>query len=136
MTAATLIVTKMVVADLDAASRFYQQVCGFAEAQRIEATLEGRAFVEAVMASPAKGGATLVLMAYRDGAPVAVGESVYGFNTEDAAAFLHRVRAAGGSVVEEPVTLAQLGLVVAFAKDPEGHVIEVMQRIARTAPSD
>jgi predicted enzyme related to lactoylglutathione lyase len=52
---------------------------------------------------------------------------ILGFTTTDLAALLDRVRAAGGSAHAAAKDLPDLGVRVAFAKDPEGHLAELVE---------
>jgi predicted enzyme related to lactoylglutathione lyase len=136
MTSATFSMTKLIVADLDASSRFYQAACGLIESRRISAEVGGRKFTEIVMESTASRAATFVLMAYDDTPTPATGETVLGFFTDDMAAFVDRIRAGGGTITQEPVRLEHLRLMVGFAVDPEGHVIELLQTVEGNDPRD
>ena len=121
--------TKLLVADLDRSAAFYEAVCGLERSARIDGQIGGREITEIVYQPAAPGGAMFVLLTFVGTAKPAADEVMLGFNTSDLDAFLARVRAAGGSVTEEPRTLAEMKLRVAFAKDLEGHVIEVLQAI-------
>jgi lactoylglutathione lyase len=116
--------TKLVVADLEAASAFYTAVCGLAVVDRIE----GPTFAEVIMRSSARGSATLILITYRGEAARAPGECVLVFETDDAAGFVDRAIAAGGRVTQPPQHLPEMGLTFAMVTDPEGHVVEALQR--------
>lgn len=129
MASTSFSMTKLIVADLEASSQFYQAACELTESRRISAELDGRKFTEIVMESSASGTATFVLMAYDDTSTPTNGETVLGFFTDDMGAFVERIRAAGGTIKQEPVLLRHLGLSVAFAADPEGHVLELLQTL-------
>jgi hypothetical protein len=58
------------------------------------------------------------------------GEVILGFTTDDLAALLDRVRAAGGGVHAPIKQMPELGLRVAFATDPEGHLAELVQLLS------
>ena len=121
--------TKLLVADLDRSAAFYEAVCGLERSARIDGEIGGRKITEIVYRPAAPGGAMFVLLTFVGTAKPAADEVMLGFNTSDLDAFLARVRAAGGSVFEPPRTLAEMKLRVAFAKDLEGHIIEVLQAI-------
>jgi predicted enzyme related to lactoylglutathione lyase len=119
--------SKLVVADLERSGAFYQAVCGLVESGRYDAEIGGRAIREIMYRPTSPGGATLVLLAFVDTPRPASGEAILGFSTPDLDAFLERARAAGGSVFQEPRTMDDLEVRVAFARDVEGHLIEVVQ---------
>ena len=54
-------------------------------------------------------------------------ESILGFTTDDLDAFLQRALAAGGSLFREARSMDDLKVRVAFVRDVEGHLIEVVQ---------
>ena len=77
-----------------------------------------------------RGGQTgLVLMAHRDRAGhdyAATGGKLV-FYVEDPVAVAASIRDDGGEIVREPAPVPQLGdAVVGFAKDPDGHLIELL----------
>ena len=121
--------TKLLVADLDRSAAFYEAVCGVVQSARIEGVIGGRKITEIVYPPATPGGAMFVLLTYHGTVKPAADEVMVGFNTTDLDAFLVRARAAGGTVFEEPRTLAEMKLRVAFVKDLEGHIIEVLQAI-------
>ena len=122
--------TKLVVADLEKCAVFYKAAAGLTELARVDATIEGRAIREIMFKATAAGGSTFVLLNYPD-APAAVqGEVILGFMTDDIAAFVKNAAAAGGRIVEAPKTQAQHGVKVAFVRDIEGHLIEVVELLA------
>jgi predicted enzyme related to lactoylglutathione lyase len=121
--------TKLVVADLDKAAAFYTSVCGLTEQARVEDRLGGRAIVEIIFAPAYQGGASFVLLTYPDTPKPASGEVILGFATPDVDAFVGRVMAGGGAVVDPAVSRPEHGVKVAIVKDPEGHLIEVVQML-------
>jgi len=121
--------TKLVVADLDKAAAFYKSVCGLTEQARVEDKLGGRAIVEIIYAPAYQGGASFVLLTYPDTPKPASGEVILGFATPDVDAFVGRVLAGGGAVVDAAVSRPDHGVRVAIVKDPEGHLIEVVQML-------
>jgi predicted enzyme related to lactoylglutathione lyase len=121
--------SKLVVGDLERCGAFYQAVCGLVESGRYEAAIAGRAIREIMYRPTSPGGAMLVLLAYLDTPRPGGGETILGFQTPDLDAFLKRAREAGGSVLEEPRTIDDLEVRVAFVRDPEGHLLEVVQTL-------
>jgi len=57
-------------------------------------------------------------------------EVILGFTTNDLPRLLDRVRAAGGGVHTDIRDLPDMKVHVAFATDPEGHLIEIVERSA------
>jgi len=121
--------TKLVVGDLDKAAAFYKSVCGLTEQARVDDRLGGRAISEIIFAPAYQGGASFVLLAYPDTPRPSSGEVILGFATQDVDAFVGQVLAGGGAVVDAPVSRPDHGVRVAIVKDPEGHVIEVVQML-------
>lgn len=121
--------TKLVVGDLDAAIAFYGAVCGFNEQRRIDAAVDERAITEVILGSATEAMATLVLLTFHDTPTAVRDECMLVFETDDADAFVARAVAAGGAVMQPAASLPDHGLRVAFVRDPEGHVLEALQRL-------
>ena len=54
---------------------------------------------------------------------------ILGFTTPDLSALLDRVPRAGGSVFGKVKEMPDHGIRVAFARDPEGHLSEVVELV-------
>ena len=122
--------TKLVVGNLSKSAKFYEAVAELKPQATINATIGGRDITEIVYEATAKGGANFVLFAYHDTPATPAGELILGFVTRDIDAFLERVRSNGGAVTVEPYESTGAGAMkVAFATDPDGHVVEVIQRL-------
>jgi catechol 2,3-dioxygenase-like lactoylglutathione lyase family enzyme len=121
--------SKLVVGDLEKCAAFYKSVCGLTEQARVDAEIEGRAISEIMFNPTEENAATFVLLTYHDAPRPAVGELIVGFITKDIAAFVERARAAGGTIVQEVAPRPEHGVDVAFVRDPEGHLIEVVKVI-------
>ena len=128
MTAEIFAFTKLVVADLDRCAAFYEAVCGVKPQARVEGNVAGRPITEIIYEPTSKGGASLVLLAYTDAPKVASGEIIVGFASADAQAFVDHALAAGGTLLEAVRDAPAHSLKVAFVADPEGHLIEVIER--------
>jgi len=126
-TAAHFGCTKLVVADLERACAFYKSVFGLTEQARVDAEIEGRKISEIMFHPTAPGGATFVLLAYADTTMPARSEAIILFITPDLATLLDKARAAGGTVVENAYDRPEHGVKVAFVRDNEGHLIEVVE---------
>jgi predicted enzyme related to lactoylglutathione lyase len=124
--------TKLVVHDLEKLAAFYGEVYGLHAVSRLRGESIGREEIDEIMLSPDPQAAfgSFVLLKYPGRAPSPTGEVILGFTTDDLAALLDRVRAAGGSVHAPIKEMPELGLRVAFATDPEGHLAELVQMLA------
>lgn len=120
--------TKLVVGDLEKSFAFYRDVCGFTEQQRVAGEIGGRAFNEIIMASKSRSAPTLILLAFDDANAPPAGDSILGFFTKDLAAFIERAKSAGGSLLQEAHPVPEMGFNVAFVRDNEGHLLEVIQK--------
>lgn len=119
--------TKLIVADLEKACAFYKSAFGLTEHNRVNATIEGRPINEILFNPTAPGAASFVLLAYTDTPTPALSEAITLFITPDLAGLLKKVRAAGGQVVDTKGDMPQHGVKVAFVRDIEGHLIELVQ---------
>lgn len=122
--------TKLIVQDLEAMATFYKDVAGLTESGRVQAMVGERAIDEIMFNATAEGGSTLVLFKFLDRTAPATEEVILGFITPDLEAFVERTKAAGGAIVTEIETQAEHGVKVAFVKDPEGHLLEVVELLA------
>jgi lactoylglutathione lyase len=125
----TFTMTKLIVGDLERAKAFYGAVCGLTEARRIKGAVDGRPITELIMEGKAPG-ATLVLFSFHDTPQPQTGECMLVFDTDDIAGFMARAEAAGGTVMQPVQALPDFGLSFGFVRDPEGHVVEAIQRSA------
>jgi predicted enzyme related to lactoylglutathione lyase len=125
--ASHFVFTKLVVGDLDKCAKFYEAVAGLKAQARIDAEVDGRKITEIVYEPTSKGGANFVLFAYHDAPKPKLDETITGFSTDDIEGFAARIRSAGGEVYQGPNDRPEHGLKVAFARDIEGHVIELIQ---------
>ena len=119
--------TKLVVGDLEAAADFYTSVCGLTEMARVDAEIEGRPISEIMFNATGDGAATFVLLTFNDEPTPRTGEVILGFITKDVDAFVARALAAGGTIAQNAERQPQHGVKVAFVRDPEGHLIEVVE---------
>jgi predicted enzyme related to lactoylglutathione lyase len=121
--------SKLVVGDLERATAFYQAVCEYGTGYTVEAIMVDRPVRETILSRPG-GGAELVLLTFDDGTHPAPGSVISAFNTVNIDAFQARVLAAGGTVVDpiKELTFNNNTMRVAFFADPEGFVLEVMER--------
>ena len=119
--------TKLLVDDLEKTAAFYAAVCDLVEVNRVEDRIAGRPIREILFHATAEGGASFVLLKFVGAPKPTNDEVILGFQTPDLAAFLERVRAAGGQVAEAIKVMPEHGVKVAFVRDVEGHLIEVVE---------
>ena len=114
--------------DVPVLAKFYEAAFGLKIVKQIqlpigpEIMLNFGDTVEAAMANPA---AQIVIMpkADTDGSD-SVGHII--FNASDVKAAAETVKAAGGTIVSEPVTMGD-GVVFCFVADPDGNLIELLK---------
>jgi predicted enzyme related to lactoylglutathione lyase len=123
--------TKLVVHDLERSFAFYRDVFGLAETARVSADIAGRPIDEIMLRPTAPGGANLVLLSYPDRPAPSSDEVILGFVTGDLAAVVERATTHGGSVLQPPREMPEHGIRVAFITDVEGHLVEVVEMLAR-----
>jgi predicted enzyme related to lactoylglutathione lyase len=121
--------TKLVVRDLASADAFYRAVCGYGDGQCATGMTAGRPIEEMIYRKP-EGGLELVLLSYLDGPESATSGVIVAFDTSDLDAFQERVLAAGGAVIEaiRDLEFNANRMRIGFFSDPDGHLLEVMQR--------
>jgi len=115
------------VADLEASTEFYQDVLDM----EVVRTYELGYINEVVLGFPGGEGAVLVLMNWPgDDARRYDGQDVkLVFYTEDPAGVIERIRARGGKIDREAAPMEVVdGAIVALARDPDGYVIELLER--------
>ena len=121
--------TKLIVHDLEKQAAFYQQVYGLHAVNRVRGESIGGEAIDEIMlsADPKAQYGSFVLLKYLGRGPSPEGEVILGFTTDDLPALLERLRAAGGGVTAPLKELPHLGVRVAFATDPEGHLAELVE---------
>src|SRR5690606_13454835 len=114
---------KLIVGDLVAEQRFYEQAFGFAERGRFETA----DFDEVILGQDGVD-VTLMLLRYTDGRPRpdARAHGPTGFATDDIEA-AHAACVVAGAAPKGPVLVVEGGIRVALLDDPEGHEIELCQ---------
>ena len=114
------------VSDLKRSVDFYGRVCGMRQLMRLRLPE-----MDETIMGYGSGQSALVLMNWTDGSernvmdlPVKV--VIY---AADPKALADAIRAEGLDIIREPEPVKELGnAVVGFAKDPDGYVIELLQR--------
>jgi|HubBroStandDraft_4_1064222.scaffolds.fasta_scaffold856401_1 predicted enzyme related to lactoylglutathione lyase len=121
--------TKLVVHDLGREAAFYRAVCGYGEPEFLKGDIAGRPIEELILRRP-EGALDLVLLTYPEGPPPSPSGVITAFNTPDLDAFQASLLDAGGTVVRA-IKWIEVGtnrLRIGFFADPEGHLLEVMER--------
>lgn len=116
------------VTELERSERFYTQALGMETIRRV--TLPH--LDELILTH--EGRTAVVLVKHTDGVERIVTDLPVRlvFYVVDPAAVCARVADAGGQVTAEPAAHAEMGgALIGFAKDPDGYVIELIQRPAR-----
>ena len=121
--------TKIVVTDLETCGAFYVEVFGLREQYRLRSEIGGRAIDEVLFEATAPGAGSFILLRFVDPADVASAGVIPGFVTDEIDALFARAVAAGGSVVQPIADAPAHGVRVGFLADPEGRLIEVVQRL-------
>jgi lactoylglutathione lyase len=127
--------TKILVGDLAAAERFYVGALRFTVVTRL-AHGDGERALEEVILLPAGAERTstqLVIKRYVNRPAPAPGEAILGFHVDDIEATIAAALAYGGSIDHPPVDVPDHALRVAYVKDHEGHLIELLQSVAQAA---
>ena len=119
--------TKLVVEDLDAMSGFYGTVCGFEEEGRADAAIGGQPIREVHFRSDPPGTGTFTLTKFLDAKRTAAQALILGFIAPDIDQFVDRAVAAGADLVEPVSSVPEHGVKVAFVRDIEGNLIEVVE---------
>ena len=119
--------TKLIVQDLDKVAAFYGAVCGLVEEAQADAEIAGRPIRELYFKSNPPGTGNFTLTKFLDVEKSTTESVILGFIADD----IHRVgesaAAAGGVVVVAAYPQPEHGVHVAFVKDVEGNLIEVVQ---------
>lgn len=121
------------VADLERSEAFYRDVLGMKRTGVFKVE-----YMDEVMLAH-EGRSAVVLMHYTDGSvrnyrdnPVKLV-----FYVTDPAALTAKIKAAGLEITRDPAPIESLGgAVVALAKDPDGYVIELIQRPGSSARAE
>ena len=120
--------TKLIVADLALLEPFYVDVLRLSVVTRISVDEPDWALDEVVLGIPGVTGCQLNLVQYRKRATPPPGEAVIGFYVTDIEAIC-AAAVRGGGVISVPVQhLAAHNLSLAYIADPEGHLIELLER--------
>jgi predicted enzyme related to lactoylglutathione lyase len=124
--------TKLVVHDLEKLVAFYCEAYGLHAVKRVSGERIGGEAIDEVMlaAEPDAPFGSFVLLKFVERPPSPTGELLLGFVTDDLPGLLDRICAAGGAVHDPIRGMPELGIRVAFATDPEGHLAELVQLVS------
>lgn len=130
--------TMLRVGDLDRSIAFYTQVLGMRLVARNEFpagrfTLAFVGYEEAPMGSPAAAGTPLIELTHNWDTPayeLGTGFGHIAIEVDDAYATCAAIKARGGTVVREAGPMQHGSTVIAFAEDPDGYRIELIQKHA------
>ena len=116
---------KLVVDDLEAVARFYEQVFGMTRTAQFHAESEMGPIDEIVLDSGE--GARLIIVKWLERAAPPAGELMLGFRTTAIDQLFEDASAAGGTIIRPPSPSEEAGgLTVGLLADPEGHTSEVV----------
>jgi len=129
---ATYTFTKLVVDDVDAMCDYYCSVFGLhpGTRERFDDGVGGEPIDEvALVANPGDpfGAVSLLTFEQRVYAAAPRDEVILGFTTPDLSALVDRVTKAGGMLVGPIKEMPSHNIRVAFARDPEGHLCELVE---------
>jgi lactoylglutathione lyase len=130
--AASYSFTKLVVDDLEKMAAFYCDVYGLDRVARVQAKIGPDPIDEIMLGVGSEmSPGSLVLLKFTGKPRPRNGEVILGFTTTDLSALVARVRAAGGGLHADIQEMPEMGIRVAFATDPEGHLAELVEMLAR-----
>ena len=124
-----LLHTMLRVTDLDRSLSFYQDVLGMKLFRKMDFP-DGRFTLAFVGYGEEKSNTVLELTHNWDTSEYEIGNA-YGhiaIGVDDVYKACDRIRDAGGSIVREPGPMAHGTTVLAFVKDPDGYMIELLSR--------
>ena len=122
--------TKLVVHDLEKMAAFYSEVYGMKGFDRIQADIGADPIDEIMLGvDSGYGPGSIMLLKFVDQPAPRPGAVVLGFMTEDLQALVDRVTANGGTVHAPIKENTEMNLRVAFTRDPEGNLSEVIQML-------
>lgn len=122
--------TKLVVGDLEKMKAFYMNAYGLKQFDRIQADIGIDPIDEIMLGRDSGfGPGSIVLLRFTELAPPRPGAVILGFITDDLRTLLDRIVANGGRVHAPIKDIPEMKVRVAFAKDPEGNLAELVQQI-------
>jgi predicted enzyme related to lactoylglutathione lyase len=126
----TLSFTKLVVGDLEAMVAYYCEVFGYhvGHRDRFDQGLGGEPIDEISLTPNAETPyGNLTLLERLESRSIVTDETVLGFTTHDLDALIERALRSGGTLMRAVRELPDHGIRVAFVRDPEGHINELVE---------
>ena len=122
--------TKIAVADLDAAERFYREAIGLKLIARTTAPDGDYGQEECIMSVTGGNDANqLILIRYLNRPAPKPEEAWTGFAVSDVEESVAAVERGGGKVLMPPFEVPDYGIKATVVADPEGHLIELIQML-------
>jgi catechol 2,3-dioxygenase-like lactoylglutathione lyase family enzyme len=123
--------TKLIVSDVDRLFAFYNSVFGLVEKARVRQGEGEYQLDEIIMGSRGEGYATptLVIQRFPNRPIPKPGEATLGFVVADVDATVAAALAAGGSIYRAAHAQPQHGVKVAFVRDSDGHMVEIVEML-------
>jgi len=120
--------TKLVVHDLEAMTTFYERVYGLKRFDRVKAEVGSDPIDEIMLGvDSAHGPGSIVLLQWLGQDAPMPGAVILGFITDDLEALVERTKAEKGTIHAPIRESPEHGVRVAFTKDPEGNLAEIVQ---------
>ena len=120
--------TKLICRDEEAMAAYYAAVYGLQAVQRVEGITDGEPYREVIMSPDGdwqKG--TLVMFNFTERQAPRDQQAIFGFTVDDLDATVAKIEANGGKLVGPIREMAEHGIRVVFATDPEGALSENVQ---------
>lgn len=122
--------TKLVVGDLEKMKSFYMKVYGLKQFDRIQADIGIDPIDEIMLGRDSGfGPGSIVLLRFTELAPPRPGSVILGFISDDLKGLLDCIVANGGRIHSAIKDIPEMKVRVAFAKDPEGNLAELVQTL-------
>jgi lactoylglutathione lyase len=120
------------VTDLERSVAFWEGVVGIPVSSRTDIPGAREVVLQAEV-----GGSRLQLAQHDDAGPIEMGTAMWKIyvDTDDCQALYDRAIAAGCESVTEPQRLDRWPVTVAFVKDPDGYLVELLQNHEGRRPS-
>lgn len=123
--------TKLIVSDVDNLYTFYNRVFGLVQKARVRQGEGENELDEIIMGTDEEGYShpTLIIKRYPNRPVPVPGEVTLGFVVDDVDATVEKAWVEGGSVHRAAQAQPQHGVKVAFIKDSDGHLIEIVEML-------
>jgi predicted enzyme related to lactoylglutathione lyase len=123
--------TKIITKNLDGLASFYKAVFGMRELHRVRSSVNAEPIEEIILtiSGDMASEPVLVLFNFIERPSLKDSDSILGFIVADLDQAIARVKQGGGTVIAEPKIHDEGGapVRVAFAADPEGRLLEIVQ---------